>query len=368
MTPSVAERCVSTARGVVFATVLVLQALDRLADGSLSLAMALLSLLALGYVLATSAASVLGREDARLRLPLLVVDVLLISGLIQVSQRAQSELYLLYYLPILQAGVRLTLRDAITSAVLAATMYGLIVVSNGPMTPVVTPASMRSVAFAGSAVVLATVLGLLRRDVERRLTRQEMLSHLAEAICLKAHAMAPEVGGGNGHGEKRGVGGPFGTSFRFVAETPRSVLQMIGTSLGAVRRFMYVPPEGERSGFWVVSCPKDDPHAQLAREFAGEFVGGEGEERTLAIEQVSSIPELIRYLPAVRTALVMPIRLGRRLLATIVLCGKEPTVASPERAYSEGDLRMACALAPQAALLLDYARAQHGVHAMLRRV
>jgi len=367
--PSTAERCVSTARGVVFVTVLVLQAFDRLTQDDLPPAMAILSLLAIGYIVATSAATILGREDARLRLPLLVADVLLVSGLIQVSHRAQSELYLLYYLPILQAGVRLTLRDAIASAVLAATLYGLIIISTGPMTPVVTPASMRSVAFAGSAVVLAVVLGLLRRDVEKRLERQDLLSRLAEAICMKAEVLAPEPAGGNGRSEARGVSGPFGASFRFVAETPRSILQMIGTSLGAVYRFMYVPGDGRRQGFWVVSCPKDDPHAQIAREFAEKLIRDDsGDGRAMAIEQLSSEPQFLRFVPAVKTALVLPIYLGRRRLATIVLCAKEPTVASPQRTYSENDLRMACALAPQAALLLDYARVQHGVHVMLRRV
>lgn len=364
-----AERCVATARGVVFVTVVVLHLLECHADGSLQLVPVLLSLLAVAYVLATSLLTVLGREDRRVQLPLLVADLLLISGLIQVTHGAQTELYLLYYLPILQAGVRLNLRDTVASAVLAAMMYGLIIIANGPTGQVVTSANARSIAFAGSAVVLAVVLGLLRRDVERRLSRHDMLSRLAEAICLKADIVASESGGGTGQSEPKGVSGPFGMSFRFVAETPRSILQMIGTSLGATYRFLHAPSDDRRQGFWVVSYPKDDPDAQKAREFAEQVLRMHPNElRARVIEDVSREAEFARFSPDVKTAFVMPISLGRRLLATLVLCGKEPTVASPGAAYSENDLRITCALAPQAALLLDYARVQAGVHGMLRRV
>jgi HD-GYP domain-containing protein (c-di-GMP phosphodiesterase class II) len=367
--PSTAERCVSTARGVVFSTVLLLQLVDRGVQGRLPAAMAALTVLAIGYVLTTSALSVVGREDARLRLPLLVVDVLLVSGLIEVSHSAQSELYLLFYIPILQAGVRLTLRDAIASAVLAALMYGLIIISNGPAGQVVTSTSVRSVAFAGSAVVLAVVLGLLKHDVDKRLARQELLTKLAEAICMRAEVAAPEASGPSGKAESRGVSGPFGASFRFVAETPRSILQMIGASLGATHRLMHVPPDAHGQGFWVVSAPKDDPTTTIARQLAEKVVQDDlSDGKAVVIERVSREPELAEFASAVKTALVLPVYLGTRHVATIVLCGKEPTVVSPERVYSTNDLRMACALAPQAALLLDYARVQHGVHLMLRRV
>jgi len=368
VTPSTGERCVATARGVVFSTVLLLQSVDRYAEGRLSTAMAALSLLAVAYIISTSLLCILGREDRGLRLPLLVVDLLLISGLIQVSQSVQSELYLLYYLPILQAGVRLTLRDTVATAVLAAMMYGLLILSNGPTGEIMTSTHVRSYAFAGSAVVMAVVLGLLKREVEKRVQREDLLARLSEEICVKAEVVGSDSRGDD-QTESRAVGGPFGASLRFVAETPRSILQMIGTSLGAKHRFIYLPPKARRQGFWIVSTPKDDSSAEGARELAERLVKDDRISRqALVIEDISREPELKEFAPSVRTAMALPIRLGRRQLATVVLCDKEPTVASPEWTYSANDLRMACGLAPQAALLLDYVHVQQGVHSMLRRV
>ncbi|MGQ9730014.1 MAG: HD domain-containing phosphohydrolase [Candidatus Zipacnadales bacterium] len=368
ITPTTAERCVSTARAVVFTTVCAFQFIEGMGGTRPSWALLSLAALTIVYVLITSGISVLGREDARTRLPLLVVDVLLVSGLIQLASRGQSELYLLYYIPILQAGVRLTLRDAIASAILSAALYGLITVSNGPFDHVVISAQVRSIAFGGSAVVLAVVLGLLKRDVEKRLSRQDLLAGLAEAICTKA-AVTLSNAESNGKSYSRRVEGAFGASFWFVADAPRAILQVIGTALGAIHRFMYVPGTGGRNSFWIVSSPKDDITAKDARKFAEQIVReGLADGKAVAIQHVAAAPRLRQFARSVTTALVLPIMMGDRVMGVVVLCGKEPTLTSKERIYTQDDLRLAFALAPQAALLLDYARVQHGIHLMLRRV
>ena len=62
-----------------------------------------------------------GRWDARrTRLGMLAVDVMLITALIYTQSGVRSEYYLLYYLPIVHASVRLKLRDAAGTCVLAA--------------------------------------------------------------------------------------------------------------------------------------------------------------------------------------------------------------------------------------------------------
>ena len=110
---------------------------------------------ALVYAVGTSVLMVLGRENSRLQFPLLGADMMLITGIIYMYGGMSNEYYLLYYLPILQASVRLNFRDAIASALLSSGLYGLVGLSSGPDTLVPTTAQLRAGTFAASAVFMA---------------------------------------------------------------------------------------------------------------------------------------------------------------------------------------------------------------------
>jgi diguanylate cyclase (GGDEF)-like protein len=116
-------------------------------------------MLGAAYILATA---LLDRYPTRLKIQtsiLVSLDVFYITGLIWHTGGLTSEYYLLYYLPILNACMRLDFRQAILSSVLAAVCYGFVTVATGLDTAVVSTAGLQLATFAGSAAVLALFFG-----------------------------------------------------------------------------------------------------------------------------------------------------------------------------------------------------------------
>lgn len=140
---------------------------------------------ALVYAVGTSVLMVLGQENSRLQFPLLVADMMLITGIIYMYGGMSNEYYLLYYLPILQASVRLNFRDAIASALLSSGLYGLVGLSSGPDTLVPTTAQLRAGTFAASAVFMAAFFALLSREARAHIKRSEQMTRLAAALSEK---------------------------------------------------------------------------------------------------------------------------------------------------------------------------------------
>ena len=145
---STAERCVAFCRGVVFATTLVMLEGELLAGLRTQPFLAALAGVALLYVVGTSTWSMLGREGPGVQFPLLVADMLMITGIIYLAEGVRSEYYLLYYMPILQASVRLNFRDAVAAALLSSALYGLVALTSGPDVVVPTSAQLRAATFA----------------------------------------------------------------------------------------------------------------------------------------------------------------------------------------------------------------------------
>jgi len=116
------------------------------------------------YVLATTFIP-WGRCDAhRTTLGMLAIDVLLITALIYTQSGVRSEYYLLYYLPILHASVRLNLRDAAGTCALAALSYLLVGIIERPESTVTTTVISRVLTFSTSAALLAAFFLLLSRE------------------------------------------------------------------------------------------------------------------------------------------------------------------------------------------------------------
>ena len=125
------------------------------------------------YVLVTTFVGPLAPAAWRDRAIILtVLDILLITWLVRATGGVASELYILYYLPVLQASFRLNLRDAIGASVLAAACYLLVGFITGLVGVTIQSSGvLRMATFSVSAVVIAISLGLLAKQA--RLQRGE---------------------------------------------------------------------------------------------------------------------------------------------------------------------------------------------------
>ena len=170
---SSAEKAAGLARGVVLATVFCMLEMEALAGVRPWAAQDLLVLLGLGYVVVTTCLELSDRVPERLQLPFLVADVLLITGVIYLAGGVESEYYPLYYLPILQASVRLNFRDAVSTSMLSAALYAVLGCTTGFDVHIPTTAYLRVSTFGGSAIFMAAFFALLMR--ETRAHRQKSL-------------------------------------------------------------------------------------------------------------------------------------------------------------------------------------------------
>jgi K+-sensing histidine kinase KdpD len=116
------------------------------------------------YVVLSTIAVRTSSDVRRRTLVMLAVDVLLISALITAQEGVRSEYYVLYYLPIIHASIRLNFRDAAGTCVLAAASYLLVGMLERPDSAVTTTVLSRVLTFAVSAAVLAGFFILLARD------------------------------------------------------------------------------------------------------------------------------------------------------------------------------------------------------------
>jgi len=103
-------------------------------------------------------------DRRRTALVMLTVDILLISALIYAESGVYSEYYLLYYLPILHASVRLNFRDAIGTCLLSAASFFLVGLAQGAGVTVSTTVISRVLTFTLSAGLMAGFFVLLARE------------------------------------------------------------------------------------------------------------------------------------------------------------------------------------------------------------
>ncbi len=143
------------------------------------------------YVLVTTFLPWARCEMRRVTLAMLAVDVALITGLIHTHSGIRSEYYLLYYLPILHASVRLNFRDAVGTCILSAMSYLLVGILEHPETSINTTVISRVVTFAASAGLLAAFFVVLAREhgAHQRLTKhyQEAMEAKTEFLSRVSH-------------------------------------------------------------------------------------------------------------------------------------------------------------------------------------
>jgi len=167
-------------RCVILLTVVVMSEVSRL-SGEVSLGMDLTLAIGTAYVLLTTfpPRRLLPFDLGRSWGLMVAADVVFITMLIWFGGRMHSQFYLLYYLPILHASLRLNFRDAITSSVLAAACYLFVGVSSGFDEPILTSAYLRIAAFGASALVLAVFFTVLAGETR---ANRSLAASLQQAI------------------------------------------------------------------------------------------------------------------------------------------------------------------------------------------
>jgi hypothetical protein len=202
-----------------------------------------------------------------------------------------------------------------------------------------------------------------RRQLERQEEALEALRAAGEDaadLILKASSTGMEADG-------LGAAGPYAASLSIPEVTPPTVLRSISTVLGAEYGFMWLC-EDDGSGRWLSTAPAGDPGAERAMRVAKALVPlAASDGRACLVQDVRRDPRFRRFAGDVGSALGVRLALGERALATVVLCGKTPTPVSPTKQFEIPDVRVACAMAPQVALLLDHARLHRNVRSLLTR-
>jgi predicted signal transduction protein with EAL and GGDEF domain len=108
----------------------------------------------------------LERAKSPLYMAITVGDLLLVTTAVWLTGDPHSEYYLLYYIPIIHAGVRLRPRDGATAAVLATTLYLFVLTAEAHGQPYGRLAPLRAVNLLAPATVLVVFFSLLRREEE----------------------------------------------------------------------------------------------------------------------------------------------------------------------------------------------------------
>ncbi len=116
------------------------------------------------YVLLTALSGILEEESSPCHIAVTLGDVLLITGVIWITGGVQSEYYVLYYLPVIIAGLRLDFRAGVAACLTAGVLYALAGTYAPAMAPVVPFALFRVVTVCISAVVMLVFFSLLRRE------------------------------------------------------------------------------------------------------------------------------------------------------------------------------------------------------------
>ena len=140
-----------------------------------------------GYALLSSFVPWARYDARRSTLAMLSVDIILITALIYADAGIYSNYYLLYFLPILHASLRLNFRDAVGTSVLSAVSYLLIGLLEGAGATITTSAISRVLTFTASASLMAGFFILLAREQK---AYQQLNRHYEDAIRAKSEFLS----------------------------------------------------------------------------------------------------------------------------------------------------------------------------------
>ncbi len=152
----VRDRIAATARCVIMLTASVMIGLQRLAEShEPALASVAVPSGVAVYVAATTFPWAFRSGRKQLDTGLVAMDVLVVSALLWLTGGLSSEYYVLYYLPVLHASLRLELKEAVTSSVLAGVCYSFIGLATVPEGQMLAVSGIRIGTVAASGIFLA---------------------------------------------------------------------------------------------------------------------------------------------------------------------------------------------------------------------
>jgi signal transduction histidine kinase len=186
---SVRERAAAAVRCLALLTVFVMMRLPGSVQRSraLDIWLAVCSL----YVLATTLAPLRGPRFKNASLAIVSLDVLLITTLLYITGGMRSEYYLLYYLPILHACMRLNFRDGMGASALAAASYTFVGVHQAQVEIEINPV-WRMSAFGSSAIILGCLFSLAAREAAQLRQARDHYRNVSEARSDLMAVMAHE--------------------------------------------------------------------------------------------------------------------------------------------------------------------------------
>jgi len=143
------------------------------------------------YVIATTFPRWLPGDAGRKTSILTVLDIFLISLIVYATGGVASEYYVLYYLPILQASVRLDFKDAMSASLLSSATYLFLGLIAGPDSSVTMSSALRTATFGASVVLFALFFALLARETKRYRELSNWYRQMSEAksdvVSVVAH-------------------------------------------------------------------------------------------------------------------------------------------------------------------------------------
>ncbi len=184
------------ARGSVFGVILLLILSDALTKHDWT--SLYLVLVALVYVAATCVPAVVSKITGRLELAVTAMDVVIVTVIVMTTGGLSSQYYPLYYLPVLQACVRLRFRDAVGAAVLAAVLYSFVCLAEGLDIVVPTASYLRLGTFVTLCVFFALMSAQLMKETRAHREKALQLELLASVTrklqsSLRLHELLQSI-------------------------------------------------------------------------------------------------------------------------------------------------------------------------------
>ena len=118
------------------------------------------------YLSGTTFTRRLERADSPFYMAVTAADLMFITAVLWLSGNPQSEYYLLYYIPIIHAGVRLRPRDGAAAALLATMLYMFLLTAESHGQPYGRLAPLRAANILVPGAVLVVFFSLLKREAE----------------------------------------------------------------------------------------------------------------------------------------------------------------------------------------------------------
>jgi len=138
------------------------------------------------YVLLSTFVAASKGDDEQVTNVMVVIDLLFITALVWQAGGIGDSYVLLYFLPIMQASIRLHIRQAMSCSILSVLCYSLVVLGKGGGTMIVSSGWAHLAVFSGSALVLALFFGAL----SQALAAQRALSSDLEQSVEKLKAVS----------------------------------------------------------------------------------------------------------------------------------------------------------------------------------